>query len=146
MDAQRHQVAPIALEHGEGEARWVFGTLALIKADCASTAGRVSVIELIAPQGAGSPLHVHGREDEWFYVLEGALNCWVGGRTIAAPAGSFVYGPRGIAHTFQATSPQARFLQVAELGGFDGFLRACPSRRLPTRCRRPAVPRRTSSS
>jgi mannose-6-phosphate isomerase-like protein (cupin superfamily) len=51
-------------------------------------------------QGVGSPLHVHHREDEWFYVNEGALTFWVGGQLIDAPAGSFVYGPREIPHTF----------------------------------------------
>src|SRR5438128_1971472 len=48
-------------------------------------------------------------EDEWFYVTEGELTFWVGGRTIRAPAGAFVYGPRDIPHTFLVSSPQARF-------------------------------------
>ena len=117
-------VAPIALQAGEGEARWFLGTLATIKASHANTAGRVTVIDFLAPQGNGSPLHVHRREDEWFYVIEGALTFWVGGRIIEAPAGSFVYGPRDIPHSFVVTSPEARFVLVTEPGGFDGFLRA----------------------
>jgi mannose-6-phosphate isomerase-like protein (cupin superfamily) len=60
-----------------------------------------TVVEFLAPQGHGSPLHVHYREDEWFYVIEGALTFWVGGQTIEAILGSFVYGPRGIPHTYQ---------------------------------------------
>ena len=43
---------------------------------------------------------------------------------IEAPAGSFVYGPRDIPHTFTVTSPEARFLLVAEPAGFEGFMRA----------------------
>jgi quercetin dioxygenase-like cupin family protein len=117
-------VAPIVLHAGEGDHRWFFGTLASIKASGTATAGRVSVIEHFAAQGAGSPLHVHHREDEWFYVIEGALTFWVGGRVIEAPAGSFVYGPRDIPHTFAVASPTARFLLVTEPGGFDGFLHA----------------------
>ena len=50
-----------------------------MKASAETTAGRVAVIEHLAPQGAGSPLHVHRREDEWFYVLEGELAFLVGG-------------------------------------------------------------------
>jgi hypothetical protein len=84
----------------------------------------VAVIEHLAPQGFGSPLHVHHREDEWFYVLEGELTFWVGGETIDAPAGSFVYGPRDIPHTFVVASEQARFLLVTEPAGFEGFMRA----------------------
>jgi quercetin dioxygenase-like cupin family protein len=49
---------------------------------------------MLAPRGAGSPLHVHHREDEWLYVTDGELTFWVGGQVINAPAGSFVYGPR----------------------------------------------------
>ena len=56
--------------------------------------------------------------------MEGELTFWVGGETIAAPAGSFVYGPRGIPHTFLVTSEEARFLLVVEPAGFEAFIRA----------------------
>ena len=45
-------------------------------------------------RAAGSPLHVHTNEDEWFYVIEGELTFWVDGQVSVAPAGSFVYGPQ----------------------------------------------------
>ena len=115
---------PIALQRHEGEAIWFLGVLAIIKASGATTDGRMAVIEHLAPEGAGSPLHVHRREDEWFYVPEGELTFWVGGRVIKAPAGSFVYGPRGIPHTFTVSSPSARFLLVVEPAGFESFMKA----------------------
>jgi len=117
-------VSPITLRQGEGESLWFLGVLATIKASSETTEGRVAVIEHFAPQGAGSPLHVHHNEDEWFYVTEGELSFWVGGQLIDAPEGSFVYGPRGIPHTFTVTSPEARFLLVTEPAGFERFLRA----------------------
>src|SRR5213080_5100529 len=117
-------LSPVALHKDEGEALWFLGVLATIKASSETTDGRVAVIEHLAPQGAGSPLHVHHDEDEWFYVTEGELSFWVGGRLIDATQGSFVYGPRGIPHTFTVTSPQARFLLVAEPAGFERFMRA----------------------
>ena len=126
------EVAPIALSAGEGEALWFLGILATIKSSAATTNGRVAVIEHLAPQGSGSPLHVHRREDEWFYVIEGELTFWVGGAVTVAPAGSFVYGPRDIPHTFTVTSERARFLLVTEPAGFEDFLRALavPAREL----------------
>jgi quercetin dioxygenase-like cupin family protein len=116
-------ISPIALGPDEGEALWFLDVLAIVKASADTTGGRVAVIEHVAPRGSGSPLHVHHREDEWFYVIDGELAFWVGGRRVQAPAGSFVYGPRDIPHTFMVTSERARFLLVTEPGDFAGFMR-----------------------
>ena len=117
-------VAPIALQPREGDARWFLGFLVTIKSTAETTNGRVAVVEHLGTRGLGSPLHVHRNEDEWFYVTEGELTFWVGGETIKAPAGSFVYGPRGIPHAFAVTSPEARFLLTAEPAGFESFMLA----------------------
>lgn len=116
-------VSPIVLQNGEGESLWAFGSLITIKASADTTAGGVSVIEHLSPGGSGSPLHVHRNEDEWFYVIDGELTFWVGGGVISAAAGAFVYGPRNVPHTYLVASPMARFLVVAEPGGFDKFVR-----------------------
>jgi quercetin dioxygenase-like cupin family protein len=118
--------SPIALQPGEGEALWFMDFLATIKASTAETGGRVAVIDHAGPQGAGSPLHVHHRENEWFYVLDGELTVWVGGQVIRAPAGSFVFGPQDTPHTFTVSSPEgARFLVATEPAGFEDFMRTC---------------------
>lgn len=117
-------VRPIALGQDEGEAVWFLGALLTIKTSGASTAGRVSVIEHLAPAGHGTPLHVHRKEDEWFYVSTGELTFWVDGEVITAPAGAFIYGPRDIPHLFTVSSPEARFLLVAAPAGFESFVRA----------------------
>jgi quercetin dioxygenase-like cupin family protein len=132
LEAQAHEVAPIAHGPDGGEALWFLGTLSTIKSSAETTAGRVAVIDTLAPRGSGSPLHVHTREDEWFYVVDGELTFWVGGTVVEAPAGSFVYGPRGVPHTFVVSSEQARFLLVTEPAGFEAFVRALgePARRL----------------
>jgi quercetin dioxygenase-like cupin family protein len=125
-------VAPIVAGPGEGEALWFLGMLATIKSSTQTTDGAVAVMEQLAPQGSGSPLHVHSREDEWFYVIEGELTFWVGGVTSVAPAGSFVFGPKGIPHTFTVSSERARFLLVVEPAGFEAFVRSLgePAQRL----------------
>jgi hypothetical protein len=80
-------------------------------------------MEQYGPKGVGSPLHVHHNEDEWFYILDGEVTFWVAGKVIVAAAGSFMFGPRDIPHTFMITSDEARFLIVAEPGGFEKFMR-----------------------
>ena len=122
--APKDALAPIAHGPGAGEHLWFFGGLTTIKADGAGTGGRVMVTEQTAPRGSGSPLHVHHSEDEWFYVLEGELAIWVGGTTLDAGAGAFVFGPRDVPHTFVVSSERARFLLVTEPAGFEGFIRA----------------------
>jgi len=124
MSSVPSSTAPIALQAGEGEALWFLGSLVTIKAASETTDGRAAVLENYAPRGDGSPMHVHRREDEWFYVTEGELTFWVGGQVIKAPAGAFVYGPRDIPHTFEVTSDEARFLLVAEPAGLEKFVRS----------------------
>jgi quercetin dioxygenase-like cupin family protein len=119
----KSDVTPIALAADEGEALWFLGFLCTIKASSTTTAGRVAVVEHLAPHGAGSPLHVHHNEDEWFYVTEGELTLWVGGQVVVAGPGAFVYGPRNIPHTFTVSSDTARFLLVVEPAGFEDFVR-----------------------
>ena len=113
---------PIALDRGAGEARWFLGALATVKATGETTGGRVAVTEFRAPRGHGSPLHVHRNEDEWFYVLSGELTFWIDGSVTTASAGSFVYGPRDVPHTFTVSSDEAQFLLVTEPAGFENFM------------------------
>ena len=133
--SQATPAVPIAMQQGEGEARWFLGALATIKSSGETTGGRVAVTENWAPRGHGSPLHVHHNEDDWFYVLSGELTFWVDGQVITATEGSFVYGPRDVPHTFTVSSEEARFLLVIEPAGFENFLRAlsepAESRTLP---------------
>lgn len=130
-----HTPTAFAHRHDGGEAIWHLEFLATILASGDETGGRLTIVEMYGPHGAGSPLHVHRREDEWFYVIEGELAIWVGGETVRATAGSFAYAPRDIPHTFAITSSYARFLVGAEPAGFDEFVRAtgspAPARTLP---------------
>jgi quercetin dioxygenase-like cupin family protein len=120
---QSTSAAPIAMQEGEGDARWFLGALCTIKSSGETTGGRVTVTENWAPRGHGSPLHVHRQEDEWFYVLSGELTFWVDGQVITATEGSFVYGPRDVPHTFTVSSDEARFLLVVEPAGLEDFIR-----------------------
>ncbi len=103
------------------------GGLAL-KAGAAQTAGAVSVYEGgLRARTAGPPLHVHDSTDEALYVLEGEVTIRLGQQTIRADAGSFVWMPRGVPHTFAnlADAP-ARMLGLAVPGGIEDLLASVP--------------------
>ena len=58
-----------------------------------------------------APLHVHHRGDEAWYVLEGTLGFRLGDKEVTAPAGSAVFAPRGVPHTYwNATGEPARYV------------------------------------
>jgi mannose-6-phosphate isomerase-like protein (cupin superfamily) len=74
----------------------------------------------MAPGREGPPLHVHGDEDDAFYVLDGELTFLLEDREIAAPAGTFVLVPPGALHTFaNRTAEPVRILNVHAPAGFD---------------------------
>lgn len=113
---------PFASLPDEGEARWFLDGLIRIKSTGAATGGRLAVVEQRAPRGPASPLHVHHREAEFFYVIEGELTVWAGGELIRAPQGTLVYGPPGVPHTYAITSDEARYLVMTQPTGFEQFL------------------------
>jgi quercetin dioxygenase-like cupin family protein len=126
---------PVAVGTDEGEARWWFGSLAVIKASSADTGGQIAIIEVTEPPGAEAPLHVHHREDEGFWLLEGSATFEVGGMTIEAEAGDYLFGPRDIPHRYTVGDAGCRMLFIMTPGGFEEFVIAtsepAASRTLP---------------
>jgi len=112
------------LEPGQGEARWWLGGLATIKATGRETDGRYTLVEVMDPEGSEAPLHVHHREDEGFWVLEGELTFRIGQQTLKASPGSFVFGPKGIPHTYRVDVGPARLLFILSPAGMEGFIHA----------------------
>jgi quercetin dioxygenase-like cupin family protein len=113
---------------GSGDAVWFLDTLTVIRASGDATDGRLALVEQTAPSGHSPPPHIHQREDEWFYVLDGELTFWLDGdRSVGGP-GSLAFLPMGIPHGFAVTSSEpARFLIGTSPSGFDSFVRAVGS-------------------
>jgi quercetin dioxygenase-like cupin family protein len=132
---QAQALEPLAVRTGEGEARWWFGALAEIKATAADTGGQMTIVEVTEPPGAEAPLHVHRRDDEGFWVLEGDVTFEVGDTTIEAGAGDYVFGPRDIPHRFTVGDQGCRMLFILVPGGIEDVIKAtsqpAPSRTLP---------------
>jgi mannose-6-phosphate isomerase-like protein (cupin superfamily) len=60
-----------------------------------------------------APLHLHHRDDEAWYVLEGTLRVRVGVQVVEAQPGAAVFVPRGTAHTYWNPGPgPLRYLLV----------------------------------
>src|SRR5688500_17940192 len=89
---------------GQGDARHVLGSIDTVKLQSTQTGGRLAAIEWEEPNGGGPPLHVHTKEDEAYYVLSGEVTFFIGEETIEAPAGTLIFAPRGIAHSWTVQS------------------------------------------
>ena len=101
---------------------WFFGMLAEVKASAADTGGMYTLLEITAPAGLQTPLHVHYREDEGFYVLDGSVTIEVGDDTVELGAGQHAFGPRNIPHRFTVGPDGAHMIWVLTPGGFDEFV------------------------
>ena len=124
LEAQEDSASTtFAHEPGEGEGWWWLGMLATIKATNKQTGERYSVVEILAPDGYGSVLHVHHQEDEGFYILEGEMTFYVGDQIIKARPGSYLFGPRDVPHAFTVDSGPARLLFIFSPAGLEGLIR-----------------------
>lgn len=114
---------PAVIRADEGEARWWFGGLARIVLTSEQTGGTLSILEITEPPGMDGPLHVHHREDETFWILEGGATFEVGGAVIEAGAGDVVFGPRGVPHRYSVGEAGCRLLFIMTPGGFESLVR-----------------------
>lgn len=105
----------------QGEALWTLNTLTRLLTEASATNGAMGAWEWWGTSAGNPPLHVHHREDEFFYILEGHVTFEVGEKRLEAAAGDFVFAPRDVAHRFAVTSEQARMLVLVVPGGFERF-------------------------
>jgi mannose-6-phosphate isomerase-like protein (cupin superfamily) len=88
-----------------------------------ATGGQFSAWQATQRPGSEPPLHVHHASDETFFVLEGEMRIMVGDEILDAPAGSVVFAPRGVPHTFRIKSSQATVLTICTPAGFEEWFR-----------------------
>jgi len=102
---------------------WYSGWLLTFLATAEETRGQFALIEATARKGNVPPRHVHHREEETFYVLEGEMNVTVGDRTFKATPGTLVCLPRDVAHSFAIESEQLRTLILLTPAGLEDFFK-----------------------
>src|SRR5918998_1081798 len=80
--------------------------------------------EAVRFAGLGAPVHTHSREDEYSYVLEGAIGVQVGDEDFYLREGDLVLKPRGVPHAFwNPTNRPARILEMISPAGFENYFR-----------------------
>jgi quercetin dioxygenase-like cupin family protein len=115
-------------------------TIAIL-ATSGDTDGAVGAVEVAGPGGSVPPLHVHRREDEAFYVLEGGYRVFVGDDVVSASPGTWVWGPRGVPHGYQVHSARGRHLSLVMPGGFEAFFEEVATIATPDADPRSEMPR-----
>ena len=100
----------------------IVGEETLVKVSAEDSDDTLAFFHLVAPPMSGPPRHVHTREDELFYVLEGELVFELDGERHTVRAGDTVYLRRGVVHTYQNfTKSDARLLIATVPGMFSRF-------------------------
>jgi mannose-6-phosphate isomerase-like protein (cupin superfamily) len=105
----------------EGQSVWSLGGKFVIKLPGAETDSRFSMTEALAFRSTEPPKHVHHKEHEAWYILEGKLTFYVGDDVLEADAGCFVFGPQGVPHSFTVDVEPSRVLVFASPAGFEQF-------------------------
>lgn len=103
---------------GAGRTVAVVGDVYRFLALGADTNGRYALWEALVPPGGGPPPHVHSREEEGFYILEGEIKFGVGDQRLVGSAGMFFNMPVGTPHSFRNESdrPARMLISVAPAG------------------------------
>jgi len=127
--AQEHEIRAVQEERmekrvthippGEGaRSLWVMGVLVTYKIPSHRTGGAYALFEVATRPGAGPPPHIHHREDESFYVLEGEYEFLIGRDTLEVGAGSLLYVPKGTLHAHRGVGEGVgRMLATQTPGG-----------------------------
>lgn len=128
-------LGPFATAIDEAQPYWMLNGLLTIIARGEQTGGAYGLVELVLNKAAEPPPHVHHREDEAFYVLDGEMTVRVGEETLHAAPGGLVFCPRGVPHRLVIDSAEARVLVLVTPAGLEWFWRElgepAPTRALP---------------
>lgn len=106
------------------ESVWVAGIRTTFIATGIDTSGRYTLAQFYIPPAAAVPAHIHRREDEWFYVLNGNVSIQMEDEFVDAISGTLVYSPRNHIHSFSnvGTTP-ATMLSLWTPSGIEGLFR-----------------------
>lgn len=102
-----------------GLSRWYMGIVLTNLVEKKDNNGEFSLLEATLVPGTEPPPHVHSREDELFYVLEGEFDVYVGEEAFNVSKGECVLLPRFSPHALVIRSPRLRVLILYTPGGLE---------------------------
>src|SRR5260370_32207560 len=111
-------MTPVIRTPAEGRTIAVVGDVYRFLATGEDTNGKYAMWDAVVLPGGGPPRHVHSREEEGFYILEGEITLQVGEKRIVATAGMFANMPVGTPHSFknELNCPAKMLISVAPAG------------------------------
>src|SRR5205809_1577464 len=104
---------PVMRKPAQGRTGAVVGDVYRFLAMGEDTNGKYALWEAIVPPGGGPPPHVHSREEEGFYILEGEITLQIGDKRLVASAGMFANMPVGTPHSFKNESGKAAKMLIS---------------------------------
>ena len=76
----------------------------------------------MGPRALAAPMHRHGLEDEYSFILEGRVGAMLGDEVLIGTVGALIFKPRNQWHTFwNAGDEPARLLEMISPAGFERF-------------------------
>jgi quercetin dioxygenase-like cupin family protein len=134
MTREARKMITNVLHAGQGRSVWVVGDLYTFLATGEDTNGTYALIQATVPPGSGPPPHIHRREDEAFFVIEGELSFQVDGRNMSATPGAWVTLPKGTLHAFKNIGQtQAKMLILVNPSGLEHCMATYPCQ-YPVKC------------
>ena len=119
-------LAPVVLPPNEGQTIAIVGDKYRFLATGKETDGLYTQIDAVVYPGGGPPPHIHRREVEAFYILEGEITFLIDGEQLVATAGMFANVPIGVVHTFRNnTDRPARMIVTIAPAGLEELFLAC---------------------
>jgi mannose-6-phosphate isomerase-like protein (cupin superfamily) len=117
------QTTAMVLGPADGKAGFLGSIGVRFMVDAAQSGGGFALVEHpMSPWALAAPLHRHGREDEYSYVVEGHVGALLGDEVVVGGPGDLIFKPRGQWHTFwNAGEEPARILEVLSPAGFERF-------------------------
>lgn len=89
------------------------------------TGNTLALLELTLPRGAEPPPHIHTREDEAFYVLNGEISVTVADKVAVLKPGEVLFAPRNVPHSFKILTERATIMNLIMPGTLWNYFMEC---------------------
>jgi quercetin dioxygenase-like cupin family protein len=120
--AQASSIQPFIVHSDDGKTVKIRASSFRFIATDQNTGGAMGITESVIRHGSEPPRHIHHRQAEAFYILEGQMLFQAAGQTFSAGKGDFIFLPRGVAHAYRVTgNGTARVLIFSAPPGLELF-------------------------